>query len=290
MESILKFNKLLNKSDNNRSDFWSEYRADITSFICQNIPSMSDKICILGAGNSDDIDLIKIASICSNLYLTDIDKISISKSIQKYNLNTEKTQIFPFDYIGLNSCDLWNNFVKEIIKIENKNNIDILFNHLKEVTTKNRFNLNLKFDVLIISPIYTQLLFQQGLNYINVLNNLNYPLKLISYIKDKLLWLTPYVIDTFNFNVKALLKDTSSLVVLSDIFEAKKDSAFYTEAKNLKNIEALYRKYSETYGMGLGDYGLYNVSLNLRLTNKKWFEWPFNKNKSLFVKALILKK
>ncbi len=154
---------------------------------------------------------------------------------------------------------------------------------------KYTFPLEEKYDLIIVSPIYTQLLFQQGLSNINILHNLNYPENLLNHIQNKLLDLMPTVINRFNQNIRSSLTEKASVIVISDIFEAHNNSIFYENTKGLKNIESIYKEYLSTYGIGIGDYGLINMSESLEENTSQWFEWPFNENKTLFVKAVVYK-
>ena len=54
-------------------------------------------------------------------------------------------------------------------------------------------------------------------------------------------------------------------------------------------MEGIYNNYKNTYGMGLGDYGLKHLDTLLKPIKYRWLEWPFTKDTSLFVKVVIYK-
>jgi len=101
----------------------------------------------------------------------------------------------------------------------------------------------------------------------------------------------PSVIDRFNHNLLGLLKEEGSMMVLSDVFELEQSSGFYRRVKNsIKNydvMEEIYEGYKKKYGMGLGDYGLYNLDDKMQTIVSRWLIWPKNEESSYIVKLKI---
>jgi len=289
MNSIKQFNQLLNSDKFDRFKQWKTYRNQLTNFIVDNYENFHDEALILGTGNSDDLDLNSLSKLVSILTISDIDKESLEKAFIKYDLNEKYVLKKAFDYTGLDSNIDWNNFVENILKFQEESAIDYYFNKLNKAISTYQFPLRRKYDLIIISSLYTQLIFQQGLSNINILHNLNYPKELLKHIEVKLLELIPIVLNKFNENILTTLKKPSTLIVLSDIFEAYNHSLFFKETSGLENIEKIYQEYQDKYGIGIGDYGLINMSEKLKIHKSKWFEWPFNEDKTLFVKAIIFK-
>ena len=91
-----------------------------------------------------------------------------------------------------------------------------------------------------------------------------------------------------------LLKPTSSIIIISDIFETTYNSKFYNQLKpilnNKKQLNIFYLKYIKEYGFGFGDYGLNHIKESLKEIEEKWLEWPFSKQRKLFIKCVYLKK
>ena len=290
MNAIKQLNIILYKSTKNRHVQWESYRNHLTDYIVGSIPDKVDSILILGCGQSDDLDLFKIKEKCNKLVISDIDREALETAKISYGLDSSDSKILELDVTGLNNNILWNNFVSEIIRMNTKNQITSLFDQLRKIILDYSFGFSTEnFDIIIISPIYTQLLFQQGMSYISILNNFNYANNLIEHIQNELLSLMPKVIEKFNLEVVKYLKKDGRIVVISDIFETAIPSEFYENLKSLENIDILHSEYVKKFGMGLGDYGLYHIEKLLKYQQHQWFEWPFSDKKSLFVKVVNLK-
>jgi len=101
----------------------------------------------------------------------------------------------------------------------------------------------------------------------------------------------PTVIQQFNQNTLALLRNQATLVVMSDIYEVQNDTPLLKELHECitqpEQLDSYQKKYLEKYGYGFGDYGLYHLEETMNLKTYKWFEWPFSKEKTMFVKVEI---
>jgi hypothetical protein len=295
MSTIKQFNQILNQSDKNRFKFWETYRNQITSFLLNALDNKKRKnLIILGSGNLDDINLDQLSHLFDQIILSDIDINALKQVENKYKLNSKKLILKEMEYTGLIDSNLWNNFVKNMISYTSKNEINVYFSLIKKEIKHHKFTFDTTFDMVIVTPIYTQLLFQQILKDIEILASLNYPEFLLSYIEEQALEIMPTVIQSFNKNICLLLNDKSSLCVISDIFEANIDSQFYAQIKSVINddvkMEDFYLNYVSTYGIGVGDFGLNHLIKSKDIKKSQWFEWPFNKHKSIFVKAVYFQK
>jgi len=296
MNNIEQFNQILNLDKKNRFKLWENYRKKLTEFIIHNSTNNHSSLdaLVLGVGNSDDLDLIILRNTFKSLTLSDIDLDALHKATTKYNLTSSDANVLKIDYVGLNLNSKWNDFVKIMLKTKSKNDIDFYFNELETTILEYRFDHSNKYyDMIIVSPIYTQLLLQQGLSYISILRDLNFSLEFLEHMNERLIGLMPSVIENFNKNIFQMLNKKSTLIAISDIFEAQINTDFYDSlSKNIQDnskIESIYNQYKNTYGLGLGDYGLIHLETLLNHTQFRWFEWPFNETKSLFVKVVIYK-
>ncbi|HEX5445263.1 MAG TPA: hypothetical protein VFW87_15605 [Pirellulales bacterium] len=69
-----------------RRDAWSGYaahRAETTARIVAAARSQNDQLCLLGAGNGDDLDLAEIASVYSQANLADIDADALARGLDR---------------------------------------------------------------------------------------------------------------------------------------------------------------------------------------------------------------
>lgn len=289
---MFKFNRNLNISEYNRRKNWQNYRSAVSNYINYHLHiSENDSLLILGAGNLDDLDVNIIGNKFSHITLSDIDKIAMDKAIERYSYLKEKTKIKDDEYTGLGNSREWNFFVNEIFTKRNKSEIDKLFDKFKDIVINNKWEYDEKYDTIIVCPIYTQLLLQQALFNLSGLESLHYPTQNLDYVQESVLELISLVIDTFNKNVLSILKEKGNLVIMSDIFEAKMNSDFYNEAHKLYSdfpkMEKFYEEYVSKYGLGLGDYGISNVIKLVSKKNAKWFEWPFDDMRIIYVKIVI---
>lgn len=208
---------------------------------------------IIAAGNCDDLDISKIHRKTTKLYLSDID-IQALKKLYLHTLIDKNIKLLQTEYTGLDKNNIWNNFVKTIITLNNVDDINKYLDKLKDQIISHQFLSNYinYFDLIIVSPIYTQLLFQQLLNYLTMLANLNYPLELIDHIKSYFLDFMPIIIHKFNQNILKLLKNNGMLIVISDIFEFNKNTELYKEVYPLLNSKITMDKYYEDYHKNMG--------------------------------------
>ncbi|MCK5731753.1 MAG: hypothetical protein KAH13_01930 [Tenericutes bacterium] len=291
MNSVKQFQELMNISDNQRFISWGIYRKEVTNYLISIISDNTVNSCILfGAGNSDDIDLSLLLKYIPSIALSDIDSQALKNAIKKYNLEDDSYSMIPMDYLGLNNNKDWNNFVSNIVKLNKKDLIETYLNKIKDAVLNYHFKTDVQYDLIIVSPIYTQLFLNQGLSYISILNNLNFPEELLRFIQDSLLNFMSDIINRFNEDLLSCANKNSTVIVLSDVFETNLDSDFYRKAKNSKSLEVFYKEYADKYGVGLGDFGLINLDEKLNKKSTRWFEWSFNKTRRLFVKVNEYKK
>ncbi len=298
MNHIKQFNRTLNMSDSNRNQKWQEYRNLVSGYISDYIIKhdiSANKLLIIGVGNSDDLDLSVLSKLFRHTTISDIDIESMRSAVARYNLDRHNLILKEIDYTGLESDSYWNDFINQILQCQYANEIKTFLDHLINQIRLNSFiaDFKTKYDSIIVSPIYTQLLFRQMKEYVSFLRNQKYPEHLTRFLDNQILGMIPDIIDSFNINVISLLNEGGYLFVLSDIFEAKPDSLFYTKAKiaveSKIGMDEIYEDYLSDFGVGIGDYGLLSLEKKLSTLQHEWFLWPFNQEKHYFVKLEIYK-
>ncbi len=292
--SIKEFNEKLNKSDINRFEKWAEYRNELTRNIVKNINVSEYKsLLILGAGNMDDLDLNIFDKNFNEITLADIDVYALKSAINKYRPDNSRIETKFSEFTGLEQNPIWRNFSSEIYNIHNVEEIDVIFKKLKNTVKNHKLNFDRKYDVVIICPIYTQFILQQAFQELDILQEKGYPEGNVGYIKEKILDLLTVIIDTFNQNVIELLNYKGILIVNSDIFEAELGSDFHKEIQNtfneIEKMENLYQLYIRKYGIGVGDFGILNMEEFISPIAFKWFEWPFDEKRLIYVKQELFK-
>ncbi|MCK4552359.1 MAG: hypothetical protein KAU02_05515, partial [Tenericutes bacterium] len=121
MSSVKQFQKLLNRNDNQRFTGWKAYRKKITNHIISIIKKHNINSCMLfGVGNSDDIDLSSLLEYIPDIVISDIDTQALKNASKKYNLKANNYSMISIDYLGLDNCEDWNNFVTNIVKLNKR--------------------------------------------------------------------------------------------------------------------------------------------------------------------------
>ena len=148
-----------------------------------------------------------------------------------------------------------------------------------------------QFDFIYVSPIYTQLVFQQYTNDLAALRMHGVPEHILKYAEDVMLTKMTTIIDRFNRNLKRLIKPNGYIVIVSDVFELQVGSEYYQRIKNAigskEVIDSIYQDYFGEYGYGFGDYGLYNLDQKISPIRERWMLWEFSQYKHFLIKLKI---
>ncbi|MBN2299683.1 MAG: hypothetical protein JXC31_00680 [Acholeplasmataceae bacterium] len=295
MKRIEQFNQDINLSDETRFDRWLTYRNQIVEFIDPYLSLKEKEKClILGSGNCDDLDLSYIIEKYRDVTLSDIDLSSVKKGILKQNLKINQFKLIKEDFSGFDKINFFENLIDDVLTMKTEDEIlDYLIKKVKlsqQITTFE--NIKEIYDFIWISPIFTQLIFNQVLKATEVLREMKFDPLLIQVIESSMLNLMPEIIDHFNQKIDQVSKKDSMIVVLSDIFQSKYNDAFELKIKQAIHstdlMDLLYKDYQETYGYGLGDYGLLSLSASKHLLAHRWFLWPFSESINMTVECLIL--
>jgi len=300
MKQIERFNHQLNNRDYFIDELAKEYYEHVESILKGAIVRLKEKnkMIVIGAGNLSDISLELLLHFFSDIVLSDIDVSSTLDALKTMKLPDElnrKIRIERIEYTGFEEYTFFEYFKERIVTSKSKDSIKQVFDQkLSEIKQYAFLQNDNEFDLVLVSPIYTQLVYYQVSAECEVLRSTGYNQELIEYIKEYMLNEMVHVIDRFNQQLIKKLNNDGNIVVLSDIFQLQNDSDFYRRVKNgIKNdvvMEELYEGYKKKYGMGLGDYGLYNLDGYLRSTLSRWLIWPFDKDSSLIIKLKIYSK
>jgi|LGOV01.1.fsa_nt_gb hypothetical protein len=301
MNAIKGFNHRLNNSFKNDEENTSDLRSQVDLLMESTFKKMGafDNACIIGAGKMNDFSLLGIIECFSNVLITDVDVDSVRESIEKIKLskrNRKKITVEEVEYTGFTYSKFFDDFKEKIIEVRDFEKIDQIIDQKLKKIRKYKFlkNRNEHFDFIYISPIYTQLIYQQLLRECSLLRESGYPEHLLKYIENTMLEEMINIIARFNNNVVSLLKNTGTLFVLSDVFQLDVGSDFERRVSNsIRNkdvMEEIYEGYKEKYGMGFGDFGLYNLDELMITDLSRWTIWSFTKNVKFAVKLKIYKK
>lgn len=294
MSQIKQFNNLLNRSRHSRKDTTDSYRDHIDTTIRSVLREQptDPQVCIIGAGKCTDFSLSIFLEYSSNVIVSDIDQASLETCVgQRRNVVIEAVE-----YTGFESIQFFETFGHEMWHCHTTDDVDQYITRMIAKVEDYRFlpDYERQVDVVFVSPIYTQLIYHQIVSECIGLIQDGYNRELAQYCQERMLREMPGVIARFNRNLISLLNDNGTLLVLSDVFEMKNDSEFYRKVafsiKQKDVMDEIYRNYQETYGFGLGDYGLYQLEESLQKTKNRWLLWRFNDDKSYAVHLCIYKQ
>ena len=291
MNHIEIFNKNLNNDQTKRFERWMDYRFKIDDFLSPVLLDASlnkNQALIIGCGNLDDLNLKTVTTLFKSITLTDIDLESIKHGVSKQGVSTTNLQYLRLELTGFEDSHFFDHLIQVIMECENQACIQkYIDDHLTQIE-KYQFLLDKSYDLIIISPIYTQLIYHQILNITQTIREIGHDSNILEWIESYMLDLMPQVVERLNKNIINILSPKGRLVVLSDIFQSQNGTEFDQLIKKAiqskKEMDKIYLYYLNKYGYGLGDFGLYNLDELLKTINYRWIIWPFDSDISMVVK------
>ncbi|MFK5883249.1 MAG: hypothetical protein QM489_02795 [Candidatus Izemoplasma sp.] len=301
MKNIESFNSGLNKTSNNDLETSILFRKSVDNILGNTLKSIKQKdiALVIGAGNINDFSLQILSDQFGETILTDVDLNSVSKSLVKMKKDGNikgKISLIRIEYTGFEKNLFFARFKEKIIKLKDSTLIEEFLQNRMKTLEDYKFLKEYanRVSLLYVSPIYTQLVLNQILYECAVLRGSGYPEHHLKFIEDVMLEEMPIIIDRFNNNLVNALHDDGRMVVLSDIFQTDVKSDFYNKIvkniDNYKRMEDIYQDYVNSYGIGLGDFGLINLDDKLEVVSSKWVLWPFDEKSSFVVKIQTYKK
>ena len=275
MTNLEKFYHTINQSNalTFQYDYWKKYRNNrlesIKPFLSQN-----KNVIILGAGNCNDLALEEILESTKSVTLVDIDIDSVKKGIKKQNLLEKDFNLINLDLTGLSSVNFYSQFSK---MLEENNSNEKIYQSLKTMVTEvnQKQLLNKKYDLVISTPVYSQLVYSKLFEMIDT------SAKLHKGLKNEIIQLMPIIIRNYNDFMISILKNNGYIILWSDLITLNE------EVKDNKELQSIYEKYKKTYGLGIPDYGIENLCEHLIVKDSFWDVWPFNKKINFLIKGII---
>jgi len=261
---ITEYNKKLNSSYNvyEKYNSYKSYRKQVTDRI-KSILSTDSNLLIVGAGNLSDLDLSALSKY--EVTLLDIDEEAMKEGIKRQGLNLKDFTLIKGDLTGLETTDFFGNL-----------------DEMREdyLTSPIKISLS-QYDVIVVLPIYTQLLLPQLLSILGYERVQMY----LPLIQNR--------IDVLNAFLREHLKSDGKIIAFSDVLEYDHSQEEYQFLKVYENntllLEDFYTQYLNTYGHGLGSYGLFEISQKLNVFKEDYLIWPFSKERLMLIKMIVAK-
>jgi len=291
MKPVKSFNETINHSYNipQRHNNWAEYREKVTAFIT-SIDLDNKDVLIVGAGNLNDIDLNQFGNATKGITLLDVDSAAMTTGLKRQNLDPAEYTLLELDLTGLDQ--------ESGNDLSNVNSENSFFDNFTDALTygtlksfvenydNHQLSYNLpEYDVIIILPIYTQILFHQLMN----LAHHTLP-RVDEQIAQMIMELSGGLLSKINNKLLGCIAKQGIVVALSDVLEYSRGSAEYTELSAIVadqvQTTAFYESYLNTYGYSLGAYGLYDLASKCAVELEQFILWDFDENRRMLVKSI----
>jgi hypothetical protein len=298
MKLIEEFNLRLNSENQNRYYDWRNYRHEVTSVVEEVVSSMQHKkrVVIVGTGGLNDLDVDLLLSTFEEVVFSDIDLSNVKEGLIRQNITRKNYKLIRTDYTGFEKEAFFETFISLIRSGAAEDRVTQYIEKVFEQVDNYKFlkEYEKSVDLVIVLPIYTQLVFYQFNTIIHSLINEGYNEMFLRSLPERFLSLLPRLFNSFNLSIDQLLNEHGELIVCSDFFEDHPESTFIKNIQrsiqNQTEVDKFYENYHSEYGFGLGDYG-YQYFLDKFVTVfTKWLIWPFNNNRSMVVKVGHFKK
>ena len=297
MKHIEIFNSNLNQDTQKRYERWADYRAKIDDFLSPILADSTlekNQALIIGCGNLDDLNLQTITKLFNKTTLTDVDLESVKEGVKRQGISNENVEFIRVEVTGFEDSKFFDTFVQVIMETKDQDSIQAYIDDKMKIIETYHFLPDKSYDLVLVSPIYTQLIYHQILNITQTLRELGHDPSMLEWLEAYMLNLMPGVIERLNKNIMNILSPKGRLVVLSDIFQSQNGTEFDQLIKKAiqskKETDKVYQYYQEKYGYGLGDFGLYDLDDSMKVINYRWMIWPFDQDISMVVKIKAYKK
>jgi len=291
MKPVKSFNETINHSYNitQRHAEWAEYREKVTAFISSTNLDNKD-VLIVGAGNLNDINLNQFRKVSKSISLLDVDTKAVTTGLKRQKLDPAEYTLLELDLTGLDQ-----EYEIDSKNVKSANSFfDAFTDALNHGTLKSfvedyenhQLSYNLpKYDVIVILPIYTQILLHQLMNQAHQTLG-----RVDQQTAQMIMELSGGLLSKINNELLGCLAKQGIIVALSDVLEYSQDSAEYTKLSTIiadrVQATAFYETYLDRYGYSLGAYGLYDLASKCEVELEQFMLWNFDINRRMLVKCI----
>lgn len=72
-----------NRQSRDAWEIFANHRRHVTQLIVQACPGLDPRLCVLGCGNCNDLDLVRLASVFREIHLVDLDEEAVSSGVAR---------------------------------------------------------------------------------------------------------------------------------------------------------------------------------------------------------------
>jgi len=289
--TIETFNNDVNSSgspDRKYAD-WKEYRAEVSQFISDNTAEGNrGNLFVFGAGECNDIDLGFLTSVFDSIVLSDIDIKSIFDGIARQKINKEQAAKISkqrLDYSGLEEARFFETLSQMAGSRADEEEIINYIRNLKVSTdwTEVFTNGNEKYNMVLVLPTYTQIVFTQMEALLRILYDYGiYGLDALNRILNEMYTAMPAILERYNQLILSKVSDGGKVILLTDILEITDFSLAKLLKENIKNKAYIQNHIKENYSE-LASLGLDNIKQSLNVTEERYCVWPFDDSRQYLV-------
>ncbi len=139
-----------NKSTRNAWELMSPHRARVTQLVIAAHKGKAKSLCVLGAGNSNDLDLAQIAELFERIVLIDLDEHALIQGVQRVQAH-HRTRIECLGGLDITGI------LPELERLQSVGSNDMQVTAMKKAQIAPK-PLNDAFDVVVSSCVLSQLI------------------------------------------------------------------------------------------------------------------------------------
>ncbi len=296
-KNVREYLALINQREEDRWERWSIYRQTLTDLSIKVLLEYPNAdVLMIGSGALDDFDLNRLSAHTKKMSFLDLDIKATKEGIKRQGLTPEDFMVIQQDLTGFDDVDFFDSwhqfmlgepsFAETILFIDQK---------VKQILDKDlSLPIQKTFDVVIICPIYTQLIYHEWIEMVDQQHLKSWSTEEILKLKAYLLDLMVPIIDDVNKAIKKWVKPAGKIIAISDIIEWSEADfiSFEQMHPSLSEYELMdyYLSYVNQYGMGLGDYGLWSLREGLIEQTSRFILWPFSNERVMLVQMMVINR
>jgi len=297
INNVKSYLSIVNQRESDRWHAWSLYREKLTYEVVKVLSASKHRdLLIIGSGSLDDLDMNQIIPKSKIISFLDLDMDSTQNGLVRQKISSHDMIFIEQDITRFDDVEFfsqWHTFMLQNPTLEET--FSFIEDQIKKVFAQHfQMNILKTYDVVVVLPIYTQLIYHEWVQLIEE----HFPK---SWSKEELEKMKSYILDLMvplmnhvNEGIKACVKPSGQIIAFSDLLEWNIHDFHVFEKAHPSLSEhdfmAYYQSYLNQYGMGLGDFGLWSLKDQLHFEGSKLMLWPFSSERMMLVQMMILFK